>query len=111
MAVGISGMCCGTVTDYPSSQNAAALGRTINSPRTALRRYIRTPAASTRISRNQSTGSLRRSRRAVNKLSGILDGVTGRVLKDKRERFRREVDKFDMGQDCDPAVAAIFEGV
>jgi hypothetical protein len=36
---------------------------------------------------------------------------TGRVQKDKRERFRRHAERYDLGQDCDPEIAAIFEGV
>ena len=36
---------------------------------------------------------------------------TGRVQKEKRERFRRHAERYDLGQDCDPEIAAIFEGV
>ena len=36
---------------------------------------------------------------------------TGRVQKERRERFRREVTAYSRGEDCDPAVAALFEGV
>ena len=36
---------------------------------------------------------------------------TGRVQKDRRDRFRREVEKYDRHQDCDPEVAALFEAV
>ncbi len=36
---------------------------------------------------------------------------TGRVLKDERERFRREVNNYAAGRECNPAVAALFEGV
>jgi len=36
---------------------------------------------------------------------------TGRVQKDRRERFRREAEKYDRHQDCDPEVAALFEAV
>jgi hypothetical protein len=33
------------------------------------------------------------------------------VQKEKRERFRRHAEIGDMGQVCDPEVAAVFEGV